>query len=189
MEPAPPSLLCRASLCFVMGQRELDAVTRRFAARHVLTAGHTAAVLRARRIAGDLTGHDDLLHGKRVVISEVMSTIKNFPECRQFCCVIDSLPSKPLLMGRCHTQRNDQRKKAKGECCRAHLTYLLDEIRQHSATAAKFQAPVHSAIRSSRKMALRNRAVFARRSVPLDASSTLVLPGNSKILCRRDGWR
>jgi hypothetical protein len=137
MEPAPPSLLCRASLCFVMGQRELDAVTRRFAARHVLTDGHTAAVLRARRIAGDLTGHDDLLHGKRVVISEVMSTIKNFPECRQFCCVIDSLPSKPLLMGRCHTQRNDQRKKAKGECCRAHLTYLLDEIRQHSATAAK----------------------------------------------------
>jgi hypothetical protein len=62
--------LAGASLSVVVRDRKLDAANGRVAARHALTDGHTTAVLQACWIAGDLTGHDDPLHRKRVVISE-----------------------------------------------------------------------------------------------------------------------
>ena len=62
--------LAGAPLGLVVRDRELDAAHRGVTARHILTNAHAAAVLRTRWIAGDLTGHDDPLHGKRVVIPE-----------------------------------------------------------------------------------------------------------------------
>jgi hypothetical protein len=85
--------LAGASLSFVVRDRELDAANRRVAARHILTDGHPAAVLRTCWIAGDFAGHDDALQWKRVVIAEGYIDDQQLPECRQFCCVIDSLLS------------------------------------------------------------------------------------------------
>ena len=62
--------LAGAFLSFVVRDRELDPANRRVAARHILTDGHPAAVMRTYWIAGDFARHDDALQWKRVVVPE-----------------------------------------------------------------------------------------------------------------------
>src|SRR5215470_14201593 len=123
-----------------MRDRELDATHRGVTARHILTDGHATAVLRTCWIAGDLTGYDHTLcTGNELSFLKVISTINNFPECRQFCCAIDSLPTNSCASAACvgpSDAGTSNSRRLRKSAARRISQIFLDEIHQHISTNA-----------------------------------------------------